>query len=123
MPPCSHGSRRSDAGRVAIGAGVRSSTVTSSFGHAGERTRGFDFADARRDSGGGLIRYEEVSRAYPVCGACLAALQRGASLGGAAMMRLLLLLGGLALLWILSGSVVHRWAHSFAFYRDGATGR
>ena len=87
-----------------------------------ERTRRLDFDGARPS---GLIRYDEVSRAYPVCGACLRALERGGSLGGAALGRLLLLLGGVAVLWLAAGPAVHRWAPNFvsAFYRDGSTGR
>ena len=87
-----------------------------------ERTRRFDFGAAR---GSGLIRYEEISRAYPVCGACLTVLERGAGMGSAALTRLLLLVGGVAVLWLVAGPIVHRWAPNFvsAFYRDGSTGR
>lgn len=92
-----------------------------------ERTRRFDF-DGPRGEGAhpaGLIRYEEVSRAYPVCGPCHRALERGASMGGAALARLLLLLAGFAALVVAGGPVVHRWAPSWvhAFYRDGSMGR
>lgn len=88
-----------------------------------ERTRRFDFGEG--GEGAGRIRYEEVSRAYPVCGACLAALERGAGMGGTALKRLLLLLGGAAVLWLAAGPAIHRWAPHFvsAFYRDGSTGR
>ena len=88
-----------------------------------ERTRRFAFDEER--ASGRLIRYGEVSRAYPVCGPCLRALEGGAGMGGAALGRLLLLLGGLAVLWLAAGPAVHRWAPNFvsAFYRDGSTGR
>ena len=88
-----------------------------------ERTRRLEFGDARPSAG--LIRYDEVSRAYPVCGACLQALERGAGMGGAALGRLLLLMGALAVLWLVAGPLVHRWTPNFtaAFYRNGAVGR
>lgn len=88
-----------------------------------ERTRRLEFGDARPS--GGLIRYDEVSRAYPVCGACLRVLERGGAMGGAALGRLALLLGALAVLWATAGPLVHRWAPNFvsAFYRDGSAGR
>lgn len=87
-----------------------------------ERTRRFEFGEPRAT---GLIRYEEVSRAYPVCGACLRALEHGAGMGGAALARLLLLLGGVAVLWLAGGPAVHRWAPNFAaaFFRNGVMGR
>ena len=91
-----------------------------------ERTRRFDFDGAERAPGAsGLIRYEEVSRAYPVCGGCMEALERGGHMGGAALRRLLLLLGGLVVLCLAGGPAVHRWAPNFAsaFYRDGSMGR
>ncbi len=82
-----------------------------------------EFDDAQAP--GRRIRYDEVSRAYPVCGACLQALERGGGMAGAAITRLLLLLGGVAVLWLAAGPAVHRWAPNFAsaFYRDGVMGR
>ena len=89
-----------------------------------ERTRRFDFEGARSQRPG-LIRYEEVSRAYAVCGACLQILERGGHMGGAALGRLVLLLLGVLALWLAGGPVAHRWGPNVlsAFYRDGSTGR
>ena len=88
-----------------------------------ERTRRFDFGEGAGASG--RIRYGEISRAYPVCGACLRGLERGAGMGGAALTRLLLLVVGVAVLWLAAGPALHRWAPNFvsAFYRDGSAGR
>ena len=87
-----------------------------------ERTRRLSFDEPGSP---GTIRYEEVSRAYPVCGACLGALERGAAMSGAALTRLLLLLGGVVVLWLAAGPAIHRWAPNVisAFYRDGSMGR
>lgn len=88
-----------------------------------ERTRRLAFGDGAEPSR--RIRYDEISRAYPVCGACLRALERGAGMGGAALTRLLLILGGAVLLWLAAGPAIQRWAPNFAsaFYRDGSAGR
>ena len=87
-----------------------------------ERTRRLDFGEARAS---GLIRYGEISRAYPVCGACLRALERGAGMSGTALARLLLLAGAAVVLWLAAGPMIRHWAPAVisAFSRDGSTGR
>jgi hypothetical protein len=87
-----------------------------------ERTRRLDFGG---EGGGGRIRYDEISRAYPVCGECWRALERGGAMAGASLLRLLLLFGAALALVLASAPLVHRWAPNFAsaFYRDGSMGR
>lgn len=91
-----------------------------------ERTRRLD-ADRARDGGShaGLIRYDEISRAYPVCGDCLEALERGGHMGGEATRRLVWLLAAAVALCLVGGPLAYRLAPNFvsAFYRDGSVGR